>query len=62
MYLVADTELGHRKVPYAFKPCRQVVYEVAIFDSKEEALFACEEADKYDNITRYVPVILETVC
>ena len=33
MYLVADTELGNRTVPYAFKPCVQVIYEVAIFNS-----------------------------
>lgn len=61
LYLIADAELGNRKVPFAFKPCRQVVYEVTMFDSKEEALAACEEAAKYDSIVRYVPIILETV-
>lgn len=59
LYLVADAELGNRVVPYAFKPCPQIIYEVAEFDSKEEALAACEEAAKYDNMKRYVPVILE---
>ena len=61
LYLVADTVLGKRSVPFAFKPCRQIIYEVAEFNSKEDALAACEEAAKYDNITRYVPVILEIV-
>ncbi len=61
MYLVSDAELGNRKVPFAFKPCHQVLYEVAMFDTKEEVLAACEEAAKYDNIARYVPIILETV-
>ena len=61
MYLVADTVLGNRNVPFAFKPCRQIIYEVAEFESKEDALAACEKAAKYDNIARYVPVILETV-
>ena len=61
MYLVADTMSGNRKVPYAFKQCLQVIYEVAEFDSKEDAIAACEEASKYGNISYYVPIILETI-
>lgn len=61
LYLIADTEVGNRKVLFAFKPCRQVIYEAAMFDTKEEVLAACEEAAKYDNIARYVPIILETI-
>lgn len=61
LYLVADVELGNRKVPYAFKPCSQIIYEAIYFDSKNEALAACEEAAKYNNIALFVPVILETV-
>lgn len=61
MYLVANTELGNKKVAYAFKPCHQIVYEVAEFDTKEEALAACEEAAKHYNIAMYVPIILETI-
>lgn len=62
LYLVADTTLGNRKVPYAFKQCLQVIYEVAIFNSKEDALVACEEAAKYCSISHYFPVILEIIC
>lgn len=61
LYLVADTDLGNRRVPYAFKHCSQIIYEVAEFDSPAEALAACEEAAKYCNISYLVPVILEIV-
>ena len=61
LYLVADVELGNRKVPYAFKSCRQVIYEIALFDTKAEAIAACEEASTYCNISYYVPIILETI-
>lgn len=59
LYLVANVELGFRSVPYAFKPCPQIIYEAAEFNSKEEALAACEEAAKYHGISHLVPVILE---
>lgn len=61
MYLVADAMLGNREVPFAFKPCHQIVYEVAEFETKEDALAACEEAAKYYDVAMYVPVILETI-
>lgn len=62
LYLVADTDLGNRKVPFAFKPCTQIIYNVAVFSSKDEALAACEEAAKYDgSIARRMPIILEVI-
>ena len=61
LFLVANAESGNRIVPYAFKPCHQIIYEAAYFDSKEDALAACEEAAKYNGISHLVPVILETV-
>lgn len=60
-YLVADTELGNRIVPFAFKLCTDVIYTPARFDTKEAAVAACEETAKYDNVRRHVPVILEAV-
>lgn len=61
LYLFKDTDLGYHKVPYAFKPSHQIIYEVAYFDSKEDALAACEEAAKYSGISHLVPVILEMI-
>ena len=61
LYLVEDVDLGNRKVPYAFKPCGQIRYEVAEFDNREDALVACNEANTYQRISHYVPVILEIV-
>lgn len=60
-FLVANTQVGNRVVPFGFKPCSQIIYEVAEFDSKEEAIAACEEAANYCNISRYCPVILEVI-
>ena len=60
-YLVADAVIGNRPVPFGFKPCEQIMYQAALFDSKEEALSACEEAAKYNSVSHYMPVILETI-
>lgn len=61
LFLVADTMSGNRKVPFAFKPCHQIIYEAAEFNSKEDAKAACEEASRYNNISNLVPVILEII-
>lgn len=61
LYLVANTKLGNQEVPYAFKPCHQVIYEVATFDTEAEAIAACEEASRYYNISHYFPIILKTL-
>lgn len=61
LYLAANVKSGNRTVPYAFKPCPQVIYEAAEFGSKEEAVAACEEAAKYYGISHLVPVILKIV-
>lgn len=61
LYLQANVDLGIRIAAYAFSPCRQIIHEAAYFNSKAEALAACEEAAKYTNLPNYVPVILEVV-
>lgn len=61
LYLVANVDLGNRRVPYAFKPCAQVIYEAATFDTEADAVTACEEASAYCNISNYIPVILKII-
>lgn len=62
-YLSTNVDLGRHIAPIAFKICNQNFYEVAKFDSEEEALFACEEAAKYYSrmADKYIPVILKIV-
>lgn len=47
-------------MPFAFRDCEQMGWNIAKFDTKEEAIAACEEARKYDG-ANYLPVILETL-
>lgn len=61
LFLVANVQLGSRIVPFGFKACAQILYEATEFASKDEAVTACEEAAKYNNISLYYPTILEVV-
>lgn len=58
-YLVNDAAVYNRIVPFAFKPCHGQVYP-AMFDTKDDAVAACEEAAKYHG-GDWLPVILETI-
>lgn len=61
LYLVANVELGNRIVPFAFKPCHQIIYEAATFDTEADAKAACEKAAEHYNVAYYVPVILKVL-
>ncbi|MBD5279127.1 MAG: hypothetical protein HDS35_01095 [Bacteroides sp.] len=60
-FLATNVQIGNQVVSFGFKPCAQIIYEAAEFDSKEEAIAACEEAANYCTISRYCPVILEVI-
>lgn len=57
-FLVRDVEVFGNVVPFAFRDCEQQEWKIAKFDTKEEAIAACEEARKYDGAD-YTPIILE---
>lgn len=58
-FLIKNVDSFNRTVPYAFRYF-QFKHEIAHFDTKEEAIFACEEAFKYES-TQGLPVILEAI-
>lgn len=60
LFIVRDAEILGNIVPFAFRNCEQQEWNIAKFDTKEEAIAACEEARKYDG-TIYTPVILEAL-
>lgn len=60
MFLVRDVEMSGQIAPFAFLNCEKKNYSAAKFDTKDEAIKACEEAKKYDGGS-YTPVILETL-
>lgn len=48
-FLVRDVDIFNGNiVPFAFRNCEQQEWKIAKFDTKEEAIAACEEARKYD--------------
>lgn len=60
-FLVRDVDIFNGKiVPFAFRNCEQQEWNIAKFDTKEEAISACEEARKYDGAI-YTPIILEAL-
>lgn len=60
-FLVRDVEKDNGQiVPFGFLNCEQKDYSAAKFDTKDEAIKACEEARQYDG-SNYTPVILETL-
>lgn len=59
-FLVRDAEIFGNVVPFAFRDCEQQEWNIAKFDTKEEAIAACEEARKYDGAD-YTPIILEAL-
>lgn len=58
-FLTRDVESFNRTIPYGFR-CFQFKQELAYFETKEEAIAACEEAFKYEG-NEGVPVILEAI-
>ncbi|WP_302302181.1 hypothetical protein [Paraprevotella xylaniphila] len=60
LFLVRDVEVFGNVVPFAFRDCEQQEWKIAKFDTKEEAIAACEEARKYDGAD-YTPIILEAL-
>lgn len=58
-FLTKDVESFNRTVPYGFRYF-QFKHEIAYFDTREEAITACEEAFKYEG-TQGLPVILEAI-
>lgn len=60
LFLVKDVEIFGNVVPFAFRDCEQHEWKIARFDTKEEAIAACEEARKYDGAI-YTPIILEAL-
>ncbi len=59
-FLVRDVDVYGKIVPFAFRNCEQQEWNIAKFDTKEEAIAACEEARKYDGAI-YTPIILEAL-
>ena len=60
-FLVRDVDIFNGKiVPFAFRNCEQQEWNIAKFDTKEEAIAACEEARKHDGAI-YTPIILEAL-
>lgn len=59
-FLVRDVEIFGNVVPFAFRDCGQQEWNIAKFDTKKEAIAACEEARKYDGAD-YTPIILEAL-
>lgn len=61
LLLVKNVEIFNGQiVPFAFRDCEQQSWKIAKFDTKEEAISACEEAREYDG-ANYTPVILEVL-
>lgn len=60
LFLARDVEINGQIAPFAFRDCTQQDWEIAKFDTKDEAIAACEEAKEYDG-SNYTPVILETL-
>lgn len=58
-FLTKDVEVYNRTVAFAFRHF-QFKHEIAYFDTKEEAITACEEAFKHEG-TQGLPVILEVI-
>ena len=60
-FLVRDVDIFNGNiVTFAFRNCEQQEWNIAKFDTKEEAIAACEEARKYDGAI-YTPIILEAL-
>lgn len=59
MYLVKDVEGYNGITPYAFRHINNS-WEIATFDTKEEAIKAIEIAREHDG-GDYLPIVLETV-
>ena len=60
-YLVENIMVANQIRPYGFKVCNQIIYEVAEFNSKEDAISACESISQYCNPKFYMPIILELI-
>ncbi len=61
LFLVRDVDIFNGQiVPFAFRNCERQEWNIAKFDTKEEAISACEEAIKYDG-ANYTPIILEAL-
>lgn len=61
LFLSRDVEKDNGQIaPFAFKDCEQMDWQIAKFDTKDEAIAACEEVKEYDGGS-YTPVILETL-
>ena len=58
-FLTKNVEGFNKTIPYGFRYF-QFKHEVAYFDTKEEAIKACEEAFKYEG-TQGLPVLLEAI-
>lgn len=60
LFISRDVEMDNGQIaPFAFRDCTQQDWEIAKFDTKDEAIAACEEARQYGGC--YTPVILETL-
>lgn len=60
LFLARDVEINGQTAPFGFRDCAQQDWQIAKFDTKDEAIKACEEARQYDG-SNYTPVILETL-
>lgn len=61
LFLTRNVEMDNGQiVPFGFKYCEQMDWQIAKFDTKDEAIAAYEEAKEY-NGANYTPVILETL-
>lgn len=61
LFLARDVEIYNgQTVPFGFRDSAQQDCQIAKFDTKDEAIAACEEAKEYDG-SNYTPVILETL-
>lgn len=58
-FLLRNIDGFNGTIPYGFRYF-QFKHEIAYFDTREEAITACEEAFKYEG-TQGLPVILEAI-
>ncbi|MCM0326914.1 hypothetical protein [Bacteroides fragilis] len=58
-FLLRNIDGFNSTIPYGFRYF-QFKHEIAYFDTREEAITACEEAFKYEG-TQGLPVILEAI-
>lgn len=59
LYLVKDVPCYNKNLPYAFRHCNEKS-KAAQFETKDEAISACEIARANDGAD-YLPTVLETI-